>query len=173
MIRIFLTNLAKYNEGELVGEWIELPIEEEELQEAIKDILGEDEEFFITDYEGIPSISEYESPYKLNDIALELQKHDVGEVTLRALMEVIGDIEQALEVIREQDYFIVEDVSSYKELAQKEGVEGFLPFCIFEVEQAGALPYIDFEQVGRELDIMGWYIFRDEYYNGYAVKILD
>ncbi|WP_413788539.1 antirestriction protein ArdA, partial [Providencia stuartii] len=25
MISVFITNLGKYNEGELVGEWLELP----------------------------------------------------------------------------------------------------------------------------------------------------
>lgn len=30
-INIYLTNLGKYNEGELVGEWVELPVSDEEL----------------------------------------------------------------------------------------------------------------------------------------------
>lgn len=54
MMRIYLTNLGKYNEGELVGEWVDLPIEKENLQEVFKRI-GIDgkqyEEYFITDYE--------------------------------------------------------------------------------------------------------------------------
>ena len=32
MINIFITNLGKYNEGELIGEWVTLPISEEELK---------------------------------------------------------------------------------------------------------------------------------------------
>lgn len=53
MLKIFLTNLGKYNEGELVGEWISLPVSEEEL-EAVKERIGineQYEEWFITDYE--------------------------------------------------------------------------------------------------------------------------
>ena len=34
MMNIYLTNLGKYNEGELVGEWVQLPISNEELQEV-------------------------------------------------------------------------------------------------------------------------------------------
>ena len=54
MMNIYLTNLGKYNEGELVGEWVQLPISDEELQEVFKRI-GIDgkeyEEYFIADYE--------------------------------------------------------------------------------------------------------------------------
>ncbi|MEE7988226.1 antirestriction protein ArdA, partial [Clostridioides difficile] len=31
MLNIYITNLGKYNEGELIGEWAELPVNEEEL----------------------------------------------------------------------------------------------------------------------------------------------
>ena len=49
----FVTNLGKYNEGELVGEWVEFPITNEEMQEVFKriGIGGRYEEWFITDYE--------------------------------------------------------------------------------------------------------------------------
>lgn len=40
MLRVFLTNLGKYNEGELVGEWLELPAAEEEVQAAFRRIGG-------------------------------------------------------------------------------------------------------------------------------------
>lgn len=36
--------LGKYNEGELIGEWVELPVSQEELQEVFKHI-GINEEF--------------------------------------------------------------------------------------------------------------------------------
>ena len=31
MLKGFITNLGKYNEGELVGEWVTFPIDEDEL----------------------------------------------------------------------------------------------------------------------------------------------
>lgn len=34
MMKIYLTNLGKYNEGQLVGEWVELPVSQEELKEV-------------------------------------------------------------------------------------------------------------------------------------------
>lgn len=39
MLRIYLTNLGKYNEGQLIGEWVELPCTDEEL-EAVKERIG-------------------------------------------------------------------------------------------------------------------------------------
>lgn len=52
MFKIFLTNLGKYNEGLLIGKWVELPCDnlEEEL-EAIGVGKVPYEEYFITDYE--------------------------------------------------------------------------------------------------------------------------
>lgn len=50
-IRGFITNLGKYSEGELVGEWIDFPISDEELDE-VKARIGlnaEYEEYFFTD----------------------------------------------------------------------------------------------------------------------------
>lgn len=53
MLNIYITNLGKYNEGELIGEWAELPVNEEELQEILNRIgINEEyEEYFITDFE--------------------------------------------------------------------------------------------------------------------------
>ena len=51
MLKIYLTNLGKYNEGELVGEWVELPATDEEL-EKVKERIGINkfyEEWFITE----------------------------------------------------------------------------------------------------------------------------
>ena len=55
----FVTNLGKYNEGMLVGEWVKLPTTEEEMQKVFERIgIGKQDEFgqpyeewFITDYE--------------------------------------------------------------------------------------------------------------------------
>ena len=40
-IRIFITNLAQYNAGNLVGKWVSLPLSEDELWAEIKEILGQ------------------------------------------------------------------------------------------------------------------------------------
>jgi len=78
----FVTNLGKYNEGMLVGEWVKLPTTEEEMQKVFERIgIGKQDEFgqpyeewFITDYEcpiyGVQKmLGEYESLDKLNFLA--------------------------------------------------------------------------------------------------------
>ena len=55
----FVTNLGKYNEGMLVGEWVKFPTTEEEMQKVFerigigaKDDFGQNyEEWFIIDYD--------------------------------------------------------------------------------------------------------------------------
>ena len=72
MMNIFITNLGKYNEGELIGEWATLPISEKELQELFERIgINEEyEEYFITDYEcDFYEVGEYENIKTLNEIA--------------------------------------------------------------------------------------------------------
>ena len=57
----FVTNLGKYNEGQLVGEWVKFPTTVEEMQEVFKriGINAEYEEIFITDYDvDIPHLYE-------------------------------------------------------------------------------------------------------------------
>ena len=49
----FITNLGKYNEGFLVGEWVKFPVTNEEMQAVFRRIgIGRRyEEWFITDYD--------------------------------------------------------------------------------------------------------------------------
>ena len=120
-IRIAVTNLGKYNEGELTYAWLSLPATDEEISEAFKEInvapSTEYEEHFISDYEAPFRIGEYESITKLNEIAERMvdvetpEKHglasykyyDVGEVIdfahsledaslISNAMEYVGDI---------------------------------------------------------------------------------
>ena len=74
MLNIYITNLGKYNEGELVGEWVELPKTSEELAAVYKriGINAQYEEMFISDYEtdvnGL-EVGEYSNIDQLNTIA--------------------------------------------------------------------------------------------------------
>lgn len=81
MLKIYLTNLGKYNEGYLIGEWVSLPCSDEEL-EAVKERIGINEyyeEYFITDYEtdisGI-TVKEYSNLDDLNELAETLEGLD-------------------------------------------------------------------------------------------------
>lgn len=88
MLNVWIGNLGKYNEGELVGEWLKLPVSKQELDAFLKEKVGlqltqaevdkaleEDgvcyEEYMINDYEtDLPiKISEYENLDNLNLLA--------------------------------------------------------------------------------------------------------
>jgi len=80
VISAFITNLGKYNEGELVGKWHNFPTTKEEIAQTFREI-GIDgiryEEFFITDYdcevEGISDhLGEYSSIDEINYLASKL-----------------------------------------------------------------------------------------------------
>jgi hypothetical protein len=68
MIRGYITNLGKYNEGELVGRWIDFPIYQDELEEVLKEIGVSDlpdengiiyDEFFFSDFESPVEFGEF------------------------------------------------------------------------------------------------------------------
>ena len=88
----YITNLGKYNEGELVGKWIELPIDEDDFEEELKEIgIGEEDEFgqvyeeyFWTDWEcDIPGVTdnlgEYVSLESVNELAEKVESVDDEE----------------------------------------------------------------------------------------------
>ncbi|MBR0392760.1 MAG: antirestriction protein ArdA, partial [Oscillospiraceae bacterium] len=85
-LRAFIANLDKYNEGELVGEWVNFPISSDEMQDVLNRIgIGDSDPFgniydeiFITDMTtNLPQVSEiitaYENVEKLNYYAACVQ----------------------------------------------------------------------------------------------------
>ena len=84
-ISIYITNLGKYNEGYLMGEWVKLPVPADKLDEVLEriGIDGEYEEYFITDYEASfanLNLSEYTSIEALNEFAERLDEMESWEV---------------------------------------------------------------------------------------------
>ena len=110
----FVTNLGKYNEGMLVGEWVKLPTTEEEMQKVFERIgIGKQDEFgqpyeewFITDYEcpiyGVQKmLGEYENLDKLNYLAALIDELSLSDQEkLAAIMEAgcdeVSDIDDLI-----------------------------------------------------------------------------
>lgn len=163
MMNIFITNLGKYNEGELLGEWVELPIDEEELQKVFERIgINEEyEECFITDYEcDFMKIGEYESISNLNEIAEKLGELDEEEQkVVKALMsECSYTIDEAIEKVNCGDYRIYSDCDNMTDVSYQIVEEcGYLNNVPDEVAR-----YFDYESFGKDLGIEGTYIFTDD-----------
>lgn len=187
----FVTNLGKYNEGELVGEWVKFPTTAEEMKKVFdrigigqKDDFGQPyEEWFITDYDcyvdGLyDKLGEYESLDELNYLASKLDEMDRGEFEqFQAAMEIgdhSGSVQEIINLTENLDcYDVYPGIEDYDDLGR---------YYIDELD-AMQVPehlknYIDYEAYGRDIaldesgDFTSFGYVRDtgssfhEYYDG-------
>ena len=160
----FITNLGKYNEGELVGEWVKFPTTAEELKEVFKrigigqrDDFGQPyEEWFITDYDcyvdGLYSkLGEYENLDELNYLASKLDEMSESEYAqFQAGMEMgdhCGSLQEIINLTENLDcYEIYPNIEDYDDLGR------------YYIEELDAMQvpehlqnYIDYEAYGRDV----------------------
>ena len=160
----FITNLGKYNEGELVGEWVKFPTTAEELKEVFKRIgIGQKddfgqpyEEWFITDYDcyvdGLYSkLGEYENLDELNYLASKLDEMSESEYAqFQAGMEMgdhCGSLQEIINLTENLDcYEIYPNIEDYDDLGR------------YYIEELDAMQvpehlqnYIDYEAYGRDV----------------------
>ena len=156
-MKIYLTNLGRYNEGYLVGKWVKLPVCEEVLDKVLKEIGINEyyEEYFITDYEndivGIGDvISEYSSVQALNELAQRLEELSDDEADkLGAVLEyeACRSVSDVLELLDKLDEFdLLTDVTDDEELGYYYAEEYR---CIDIPEHIQ--PYFDYEKFGRDV----------------------
>ena len=160
----FITNLGKYNEGELVGEWVKFPTTAEEMKEVFKrigigqrDDFGQPyEEWFITDYDcyvdGLYSkLGEYENLDELNYLASKLDEMSDSEYAqFQAGMEMgdhCGSLQEIINLTENLDcYEVYPHIADYDDLGR---------YYIDELEVM-QIPehlqnYIDYEAYGRDV----------------------
>ena len=169
----FVTNLGKYNEGELVGEWVKFPITNEEMQEVFKriGIGGRYEEWFITDYEchdpGIYDLlGEYESLSELNYLAGQIMELNESEEFWQAVLdlgEYTGSVKDLINLTENMDCFdYLSGVTSDSGL----GYYWIEESGCYDTKAMGALSsYIDYESFGRDIRFDESGAFAD---NGYV-----
>ena len=124
-MRIYLTNLGKYKEGELLGLWLKLPCTDEELQTALTQIgIGEQyEESFITDYEndlGL-TVDEHASLTVLNEVAKCVNGLSADDLhLLQAVIELESvSISNVVEVVgRLNEYILHPHITNEEELGR-------------------------------------------------------
>ena len=160
----FITNLGKYNEGELVGEWVKFPTTAEEMKEVFKrigigqrDDFGQPyEEWFITDYDcyvdGLyDKLGEYESLDELNYLASKLDEMSDSEYAqFQAGMEMgdhCGSLQEIINLTENLDcYEVYPDIHDYDDLGR---------YYIDELEVMQVPEhlqnYIDYEAYGRDV----------------------
>lgn len=151
MIKIALTNLRKYNEGELIYEWVDLPCDN---FDTVFDVIGHDE-YFITDYEcEIPSIfiSENARLETLNELAEQLDDLSTYELrVLKAICEAhTSNLREALDIVSDETYLFyeVEDMNEFVEVLIDEGCFGDIP--------SNVRNYLDYSKIARDLEFDGF-----------------
>ena len=160
----FITNLGKYNEGELVGEWVKFPTTAEEMKKVFdrigigqKDAFGQPyEEWFITDYDCYvgalyDKLGEYENLDELNYLAAKLDEIGQGEYAqFQAAVEVgdhSGSLQELINLTENLDcYDLYPSIQDYDDLGR---------YYIDELD-AMQVPehlrnYIDYEAYGRDV----------------------
>lgn len=146
----YITNLGKYNEGILQGEWITFPIDEEELEEALERIgINEEyEETFFTDWESEIELDlgEYESIEAVNELAERLEDWD--EDTLAAATEIWGL--KYIDLDSPEDYTLYSDINNEYDL----GYYWIEESGCYDTSALGNLSnYIDYEGFGRDVNL--------------------
>jgi len=155
-MKIYLTNLGKYNEGELVGQWLKLPATDEEILRTQQNILIDGkkyEECFITDYEDSPiSIGEYENLDYLNEIAKAYENltREEQDILTYLLNCYDYDFTKAIEIIKNSDYIILNDIKNEIDLGYALAEDWEIPEHLKN--------YINYETIGREAIFSGWQI---------------
>lgn len=156
IIEAYVTNLGKYNEGELVGKWVELPIDEEDFEKVLEEIGvdGENyEEYFFTDYSysNVENLNfgEYENIDDLNEIAEQLERlRDYELDVFNAIVQHFG-VDYALE-FNIDDYNLYTDINDEEELGRYYIEE----LGCYDLDKLGNLAYyIDYEKFGRDIAI--------------------
>ena len=150
-MQVYISNLGKYNEGELVGSWFHPPIDMEEVKTKIG-LIDQYEEYAIYDYELPFEVGEYTPISEINrlcslveeieDTPIYKEIHEIQSMWFSSLEELI---EHKDDIICHSDCESMEDVAAY---------------YVEETGQLGEIPsnlrnYIDYHALGRDMEIEG------------------
>ena len=163
-LQAFITNLGKYNEGILAGEWVKFPVSDEELQEVFQRIgISSEpdqngiiyEEYFITDYECELDLGfgEYTSIETLNEAAEALADLDEYDCELvKAILES-GDYDNVQEAIENKDKY-----TFYRGMELIDVAYDIIDNCYPEISNSDSIlsTYFDYEAYARDLGFSGY-----------------
>ena len=152
-MKAYITNLGKYNEGCLVGKWIDFPIDEDDFASELESIGVKEntmyEEWFITDYDCslfdmYDAFGEYPNIDDINEVSEALEDHE-SEFT--ALMEVCSYTD-ALGYLESENY------TFYEGMTLEDVAYEFVEECYNLPEIAQR--YFDYKAFARDLGFDGY-----------------
>lgn len=165
-IRGYVANLGRYNEGQLIGEWVTFPVDEEEWGEVLQRMGISDEpdengiiyeECFFADWDCDCDFGfgECEDVERVNEIAEDVDRlNSFEEEALEAMIDDGFGPEEALSEIINGGVLMYFDCYTMEDVAYR------------VVEESGMLAgvddtiarYFNCEQYGRDLDATGTFL---------------
>lgn len=147
--RIYVADLAAYNNGKLHGVWIDAALELDDIQDAVAKMLkaspeGFAEEYAIHDYEGFGSyrVSEYEGLESVHDVACFIEEHEELGAELQAHF---SSIDGARTAIDENYVGCYESVADFAEELTEDSVQ--IPESLAR--------YIDYNAMAYDMEVGG------------------
>ena len=176
MIKVFVTNISKYAEGNLIGEWINLPMDTHMLNGILKEKIQIHKwsEYFISDYSndfGI-IIEEYSDIHMLNSLASILNKKQDNKRKIKAFLDenYITNIEELIKVVDSSDnipfynfeFEGIENCDNMKPLEKYGYTKATNSGLIEKLSELNVEDYFDFELYGADDENSGYVsIFED------------
>jgi antirestriction protein len=163
-MKIYITDLEAYNNGHLVGAWLELPMDQDTLAEAMEEVLyrgrnecnhqNHHEEVFITDYEAEITISEYDDIYRLNELAEHLESISKDDLLKLKLLSHEGYNEREVLIKGLNEYEV--DIHDYSADTSFTDVYELLAYDFVADGLFGKVPahlenYLDYSAIARDL----------------------
>ena len=175
--KAYVSNLGKYNEGELVGEWVEFPIDEDNFNEILNRIEISDkpnadgdiyEEWFVTDYDcnltgfDWEQLGEYPSYDKLQEFGELIETANTYDSeTIDNVYEVVENLSDTINGLDDGTLIYYSDISNDQELGE------YLVNSVYggvdNLSRDEREDYFDYEQLGRDLSFDS---YKKDYYDG-------
>lgn len=165
-MEIYITDQSAFS-THLIGEWVSLPMEENNLKAKIEEILTigakacgdfKHEEIFITDYEcSFMEIGEYDNIFKLNEIAKQADGLNDHELKMVGFLLRNGLAKDYFEAVEHIEDIIIHENCTFQDIAYD---------FVNECYNLNDLPSIisnniDYESIGRQMEMEGTYFEED------------
>jgi hypothetical protein len=187
-IRVYVANLSKYTQCELVGDWINLPTTNNQIEAFLKSQVGlnsQFEEYSIHDYESDFNHDENENLYDLNVLAIKLEQMTETEKNVASAYCNANGLRDTLSILnicqQTNDISYVEiDTNTWETKEEKLGytiieemdtdLKTALEQCKIS-ESLTAYTYFYFEKYGRDIAITEGYFATDSIFIFYTTDI--
>ena len=153
----FITNLRAYNDGFIIGKWLDFPVTDAALEEAKKSIrLAKDGEFFFTDWDEIgPNVSKHLNEYPNLELYNKIAEMNENEYDVIEALASNLELNEAIDIVKDENFRVYPGCENMAEVAMEVAKEGgYLDNIPQEVKL-----HIDYEAWGEDLEINGAFYY--------------